>query len=82
MIAFPSLPDSKGIPQLTQNRQFQWNHSPSTFIYPIIPAIAATLLKENDFDIEFYDGITRGLFLTKEKLKLLPFEEVEESVNG
>ncbi|MCK5403021.1 hypothetical protein KAI60_02800, partial [Candidatus Bathyarchaeota archaeon] len=46
MIAFPSLPDSKRIPQLTKNRQFQWNHSPSTFIYPIIPAIAATLLKE------------------------------------
>jgi radical SAM superfamily enzyme YgiQ (UPF0313 family) len=59
MIAFPSLPDSKGIPQLTQNRQFQWYHSPSTFIYPIIPATAATLLKENDFNVDFYDGIAQ-----------------------
>jgi radical SAM superfamily enzyme YgiQ (UPF0313 family) len=59
MIAFPSLPESKGIPQLTQNRQFQWYHSPSTFIYPIIPATAATLLKDNDFQVDFYDGIAQ-----------------------
>lgn len=57
MIAFPQLPNSKGIPQLTQNRQFQWYTMPSTFIYPIIPSIAATLLKENNFEVEFYDGI-------------------------
>ena len=58
MIAFPPLLTTKGYPTLTQNRQFQWFSSPSTFIYPIIPSSAATLLKMNDFDVNFYDGIT------------------------
>ena len=57
MIAFPPLLESKGYPTLTQNRQFQWFSGPSTFIYPVIPASAATLLKMNDFDVDFYDGI-------------------------
>lgn len=57
MIAFSPLLESKGYPTLTQNRQFQWFSSPSTFIYPVIPASAATLLKEGDFDVDFYDGI-------------------------
>jgi len=57
MIAFPPLLKQKGYPTLTQNRQFQWFSSPSTFIYPVIPSSAATLLKMNDFDVDFYDGI-------------------------
>lgn len=36
---------------------FQWFNSPSTFIYPIIPATAATLLKNDGFRVDFYDGI-------------------------
>jgi len=59
MIAFPTLPESKGYPLLTQNRQFQWFKVPSAFIYPIIPATAATMLKQNDFDVNFYDGIAQ-----------------------
>jgi predicted GNAT family acetyltransferase len=58
MIAFPPLPEAKGVPQLTQNRQFQWFSYP-TFIYPMIPASAATLLKLDDFDVNFIDGIAQ-----------------------
>ena len=41
---------------LTQNRQFQWYHVPS-YIYPLVPAMAATLLKINGFDVIWNDAI-------------------------
>lgn len=56
MIAYPPLPTEKGIPLLSQNRQFQYFHNP-TFIYPMIPAYAASLLKANGYDVVWADGI-------------------------
>lgn len=56
MIAYPSLESGKGIPLLSQNRQFQWFHNP-TYIYPMIPAMAATLLRQAGFDVVWADGI-------------------------
>jgi len=58
LIAFPPLLKTKGVPQLTQNRQFQWFSHP-TLIYPMIPASAATLLKLDKFDVNFLDGIAQ-----------------------
>jgi anaerobic magnesium-protoporphyrin IX monomethyl ester cyclase len=55
-ISYPPLESEKGIPLLGQNRQFQWFNDP-TYIYPIVPAYAATLLKENGFDVIWDDGI-------------------------
>jgi len=55
-IAYPPLEESKGVPLLSQNRQFQWFHSP-TYIYPIVPAYAATLLKDSGFEVSWNDGI-------------------------
>ena len=55
MISYPPLKGS-GSPMLTQNRQFQWYHVPS-FIYPLVPAMAATLLKNNGFDVIWNDCI-------------------------
>ena len=43
-ISYPPLESKKGTPLLSQNRQFQWFSDP-TYIYPMIPATAATLLK-------------------------------------
>ena len=45
MIAYPPIPSDKGVPLISQNRQFQWFNSP-TFIYPVVPAYAATLRQE------------------------------------
>ena len=42
-IAYPPLISDKGAPLLSQNRQFQWFNRP-TYIYPVVPASAATLL--------------------------------------
>lgn len=58
-IAYPPLESEKGIPLLSQNRQFQWFKSP-TYIYPVIPAYAATLLKQHGFEVAWLDGIARG----------------------
>ncbi|MFQ5466101.1 MAG: B12-binding domain-containing radical SAM protein [Thermodesulfobacteriota bacterium] len=59
-ISYPSLDDSPGVPLLAQNRQFQWFDNP-TYIYPIVPATAATLLKRAGFDVFWDDGIAEGL---------------------
>src|SRR3989339_2165585 len=63
-ISYPPLESEKGTPLLSQNRQFQWFNSP-TYIYPVIPAYAATLLKKNGFDIFWDDGIAEGLTYEK-----------------
>jgi radical SAM superfamily enzyme YgiQ (UPF0313 family) len=55
-ISYPPLESLKGVPLLTQNRQFQWFKKP-TYIYPVVPAQAATLLKENGFEVIWDDAI-------------------------
>lgn len=55
-IAYPPLESPKGIPCLAQNRQFQWDESP-WYAYPMIPAYAATLLKEAGYEVAWLDGI-------------------------
>ena len=55
-ITYPPLENEKGTPLLGQNRQFQWFNSP-TYIYPMVPAYAATFLKEKGFDVTWNDAI-------------------------
>jgi radical SAM superfamily enzyme YgiQ (UPF0313 family) len=57
-ISFPPLESEKGIPLLGQNRQFQWFNDP-TFIYPVIPASAATLLKNKGYEVIWDDAIAQ-----------------------
>lgn len=59
-ISYPPLESPKGIALLSQNRQFQWFNNP-TFIYPVIPAFAATLLKEKGCDVFWDDGIAEEI---------------------
>ncbi|MEI8175726.1 MAG: radical SAM protein [Candidatus Omnitrophota bacterium] len=59
MISYPPL-SGEGTALLSQNRQFQWFKSP-TFIYPVVPASAATLLKEHGFDVIWNDCGAEGL---------------------
>jgi radical SAM superfamily enzyme YgiQ (UPF0313 family) len=60
MIAYPPLESDKGVPLLSQNRQFQWFNSP-TYIYPMVPAYAATMLKEAGQEVLWEDGIAEEL---------------------
>lgn len=59
-ISYPPLESGKGVPLLGQNRQFQWFTEP-TYIYPMVPAYAATLLRANGFDVMWDDAIAEGL---------------------
>lgn len=59
-ISYPPLRSSNGIPLLSQNRQFQWFNHP-TYIYPMVPAYAATLLKNAGFEVSWDDGIADDL---------------------
>lgn len=55
-ISYPPIENGKGVPLIGQNRQFQY-FSKSTYIYPIVPASAATLLKHAGSDIVWDDAI-------------------------
>ena len=57
---YPPIPSEKGVPLLSQNRQFQWFSHP-TAIYPVVPASAATLLKTRGYDVLWLDGIARRM---------------------
>ena len=80
LIGYPPADTSKGIAQLGQNRQFQYFHNP-TFLYPVVPATAATMLKVKGYDVIWKDAIAEGLteqqffeYLTKEKPDLFALE--------
>ena len=55
-ICYPPLPSAKGVPLLSQNRQFQWFSRP-TYIFPVVPATAATMLKKAGHEVAWLDGI-------------------------
>jgi radical SAM superfamily enzyme YgiQ (UPF0313 family) len=54
-ISYPPLGTARH-PTLGQNRQFQWFHNPS-FIYPMVPAWAATMLKRAGHEVLWNDCI-------------------------
>ena len=56
VIGYPPLEDVEGFPALGQNRQYQTLSAPWT-AYPMVPAYAATLLKEAGYDVYWLDGI-------------------------
>ena len=56
-IAYPPLISDKGAPLLSQNRQFQWFNRP-TYIYPVVPASAATLLAREGHTVLWMDAIS------------------------
>lgn len=79
IIYYPPLA-GKGSPMLTQNRQFQWYHVPS-YIYPLVPAWAATLLQKDGFEVLWNDAIAEQwsyeqftAFFEREKPDLVAFE--------
>jgi radical SAM superfamily enzyme YgiQ (UPF0313 family) len=54
------MKSEKGVALLTQNRQFQWFSRP-TYIFPVVPATAATMLKNAGREVLFLDGIAAEL---------------------
>lgn len=55
-ISYPPLESDKGVALLSQNRQFQWFNNP-TFIYPMVPASAASVLQAMGHEVVWDDAI-------------------------
>ena len=60
VVGYVPLESDLGVPLLSQNRQFQWFSKP-TYVYPMVPASAATLLKSKGHEVLWLDGIAEGL---------------------
>ncbi|MFA5156107.1 MAG: radical SAM protein [Candidatus Omnitrophota bacterium] len=80
LISYPPLSTKKGCPTLGQNRQFQYFKEP-TFIYPVVPALAATLLKKAGHEAVWNDCLAQGWdfptflnFIRKEQPGVIVFE--------
>lgn len=80
LIGYPPLKGKRGSALLSQNRQFQWFNNP-TYIFPVIPASAATLLKNRGYNVVWKDCIAENIseeeffkFLEEEKFDLFMFE--------
>ena len=69
-ISYPPLESPKGTPLLSQNRQFQWFSDP-TYIYPVIPASAATLLSQKGYEVFWDDAIAEDLSYAEWKERLI-----------
>lgn len=69
-ISYPPLESEKGIACLSQNRQFQWFNHP-TYIYPVIPAYAASLLKSKGYEVVWDDAIAEELDYSQWKEKII-----------
>jgi radical SAM superfamily enzyme YgiQ (UPF0313 family) len=80
IISYPPLNNEKGCPTLGQNRQFQYFKEP-TYIYPVVPAQAATLLRDAGNKVIWNDCLAEGWdmpsfldFIKKEKPDIILFE--------
>jgi len=80
LVGYPPTESEKGTALLSQNRQFQWFTNP-TYLFPIIPASAATLLKEKGFDVIWKDSIVEKMsegefieFIERERPDVFAFE--------
>ena len=79
-VGYPPIESDKGVALLSQNRQFQYFNSP-TFIYPMVPAYAASLVQSEGYDVVWMDGIAERqtmdewvFGLEKENVDLLMIE--------
>ncbi|MBI4227395.1 MAG: B12-binding domain-containing radical SAM protein [Candidatus Omnitrophica bacterium] len=72
-LGYPSLDDPRGFHQVGQNRQAQVFSAPA-FIYPYIPAMAATLLKRAGHEILWLDGPAEGLTWAQQLQQLETFQ--------
>lgn len=72
-ITYPTISKEGKFPLLGQNRQFRYSSSSEVRIYPIVPATAATLLKENGFDVLWIDAINERLTMQEFLRRLYHF---------
>ena len=76
VIGYPPLENKNKIPQISQNRQFQWTTGGmlSYYIYPVVPAYAASLLKQKNYAVFWLDGLAEKMSYEQWKKKLLAIQ--------
>ncbi|HSX39325.1 MAG TPA: radical SAM protein [Candidatus Saccharimonadales bacterium] len=74
-VGYPPLDQTKGVPLLSQNRQFQYFNAP-TYIYPMVPAYAASMAQHRGYKVVWMDGIAAKQSY-EQWLKQLEDEQVE-----
>lgn len=76
VIGYPPLENKDKIPQISQNRQFQWTAGGplSYFIYPVVPAYAASLLKQKGYEVFWLDGLAEKMTYGQWEKKLLEMQ--------
>ncbi len=60
LLGYPPLDRSKGIPLLSQNRQFQYFKNP-TYMYPVIMGSAATYIRSEGHETIYRDAVVENL---------------------
>lgn len=68
-VGYPPIETKKGVPLLSQNRQFQFFNA-KTYIYPMVPAYSASMAQERGYDVVWMDGIAEELSYTDWYLQL------------
>jgi radical SAM superfamily enzyme YgiQ (UPF0313 family) len=56
VVGYPPIESIKGVPLLSQNRQFQFFNA-KTYIYPMVPAYSASMAKSKGYEVYWMDGI-------------------------
>lgn len=56
VVGYPPIPSKKGVALLSQNRQFQYFNA-KTYIYPMVPAYAASNVQLHGYSTYWMDGI-------------------------
>lgn len=56
VVGYPPFQTQKGVPLLSQNRQFQFFNA-KTYIYPMVPAYSASMAKSKGYEVYWMDGI-------------------------
>src|SRR3990167_3624398 len=56
VVGYAPIESKKGVALLSQNRQFQYFNAP-TYIYPMVPAYAASNLQHHGYKTFWMDGI-------------------------
>ncbi len=71
-MGYPPIPSGKGVALLSQNRQFQYFNA-KTYIYPMVPAYAASNLAAHGYVVRWMDGIAAEQTLDDWLLELKEF---------
>ncbi len=58
VVGYPPIRSGKGVPLLSQNRQFQYFNA-KTYIYPMVPAYAASNAAAHGYTVKWMDGIAK-----------------------